>query len=124
MEPAEEFQRRWQRARQLGERLRLAAFRLEAAELGQAWAVASPHQQGLSIRAIAAAIRLSPARVHQLLNAPLAAGIPTRLNALRAQGWPVALPDVGETEEELTATGRHSDDRVSPDWPRRSPRCG
>ena len=93
METHEEFRERWQREQRLRARLRLAAFRLEAAEVERVWAVLSAHRQGLSIRQIAAAIGLSRARVHQLLSAPAAADAPARLNALHEQGWPVAAPD-------------------------------
>ncbi len=88
-----------------GLRLRLAGFRLEAAEVERVWAVLSAHRQGLSIRQIAAAIGLSRARVHQLLSAPAAADAPARLNALHEQGWPVAAPDAPAA---LEPTGRAS----------------
>ncbi len=37
--------------------------------------IAAAHQVGLSVRQIAAAVRLSPARVHQLLHAPGSAAV-------------------------------------------------
>ena len=112
METHEEFRERWQREQRLRARLRLAAFRLEAAEVERVWAVLSAHRQGLSIRQIAAAIGLSRARVHQLLSAPAAADAPARLNALREQGWPVAAPDDGAAMGSLAAGGSPGDDRL------------
>jgi len=93
MDTREPFQERWRREARLRERLRLAAFRLAAAEVERVWAVRSAHQQGLSIRKIAAAVGLSRARVYQLLSAPAAATVPAHLNALREQGWPVMSPE-------------------------------
>jgi hypothetical protein len=49
------------------------AKRLETAELDRIVAIAAAHRAGLSVRQIAAAVRLSPARVHQLLHAPASA---------------------------------------------------
>ncbi len=102
METAEEFRERWRREQQLRERLRLAAFRLEAAEVERVWAVLSAHRQGLSIRKIATAVGLSRARAHQLLSEPAARDVPAHLNALRERGWPVAAP---ETREATGAAG-------------------
>jgi hypothetical protein len=93
METREQFQERWQREARLRARLRLAAFRLEAAQVERVWAVAAAHRQGLSIREIAA-VGLSRARVHQLLADPVATELPARLNRLRDEGWPV--PAAGE----------------------------
>jgi hypothetical protein len=100
METREEFQHRWQREQQLRQRLRLAAFRLEAAQVEQAWAVLSAHRQGLSIREIAAAVGLSRARVHQLLGKE-AAEVPAQLNYLREQGWPSGSAEGHGTAEDL-----------------------
>jgi len=102
METREEFQERWRREQRLRQRLQLAAFRLEAAQVERAWAVLSAHRQGLSIREIAAAIGLSRARVHQLLSEPAAAEVPAQLNRLREQGWPSAdVVDSDSTAEDL-----------------------
>src|SRR5438128_1455568 len=100
METREEFQHRWQREQQLRQRLRLAAFRLEAAQVERAWAVLSAHRQGLSIREIAAAVGLSRARVHQLLGKE-AAEVPAQLNYLREQGWPSGSAEGHGTAEDL-----------------------
>ena len=61
----------------------------------------SAHRQGLSIREIAAAIGLSRARVHQLLNEATAAEVPTQVNRLREQGWPAADSDSDSAAEDL-----------------------
>jgi hypothetical protein len=53
--------------------LRFAAERLDSAEEDRVVNVAAADQAGLSVRQIAAAVRLSPARVHQLLHAPVSA---------------------------------------------------
>jgi hypothetical protein len=93
---ADELREHWQHEGRLRERLRLAAFRLEAADVERVWAVLSAHRQGLSIRKIATAVGLSRARVHQLLGDPVATEVPARLNALRERGWPVAAPAAEE----------------------------
>jgi len=59
------------RERAVRDGLCLIADRLEAAEVDRHVAIAAAHQAGLSVRQIAAAVRLSPARVHQLLHAPM-----------------------------------------------------
>ena len=43
-----------------------AAWRLDQAERERAWALASARAEGVSIRKLAAAEALSPARVHQI----------------------------------------------------------
>jgi hypothetical protein len=54
------------------------AERLETAEMECIAAIGAAHRAGLSVRQIAAAVRLSPARVHQLLHTPASAtGTPT-----------------------------------------------
>src|SRR4051812_37026414 len=112
MDATEQVQARWQRTRELRARLRLAAFRLEAAEIERVWAGRSAHQQGLSIRQIAAAVGLSRARVHQLLRAPAAAEVLAELNSLRERGWPVVTPDPGEPVRDPVA-GDHREELVS-----------
>ena len=113
---------RWQREQRLRARLRLAGVRLEAAEVERVWAVVSAHRQGLSIRAIAAAVGLSRARVHQLLGAPAAADIPARLNALRERGWPIAPPRMRHRRRG-PATRAAASGPSRPGWPRRRGRC-
>jgi len=61
---------RLEREQRIRQRLRVAAERLNTAEWERTVAIAAAHRQGLSVRQIAAAVRLSSARVHQLLHAP------------------------------------------------------
>jgi hypothetical protein len=58
---------------QVRQSLRSVAERLETAELDRIVAIAAAHRAGLSVRQIAATVRLSPARVHQLLHTPASA---------------------------------------------------
>src|SRR5712692_451422 len=67
----EQWQERLQREQQVRHSLRVAADRLESAEKERVANIAAAHQAGLSVRQIAAAVRLSPARVHQLLHTPV-----------------------------------------------------
>jgi hypothetical protein len=67
----EQWRQRLQREQQVRHSLRVAADRLESAEQERVANIAAAHQAGLSVRQIAAAVRLSPARVHQLLHAPV-----------------------------------------------------
>jgi hypothetical protein len=53
----------WRRERQVLRRVSRAAWRLEQAERERAWALASARAEGVSIRTLAAAAGLSPARV-------------------------------------------------------------
>ncbi len=69
----EQWRERLQREQQIRHSLRVAADRLESAEQERVANIAAAHQAGLSVRQIAAAVRLSPARVHQLLHAPVSA---------------------------------------------------
>jgi hypothetical protein len=69
----EQWRERLQREQQVGHSLRVAAERLESAEQERVANIAAAHRAGLSVRQIAAAVRLSPARVHQLLHAPVSA---------------------------------------------------
>ncbi|CAA9542224.1 MAG: hypothetical protein AVDCRST_MAG88-106 [uncultured Thermomicrobiales bacterium] len=86
MDEREAWCRRLREEQRLIERLRLASFRLEAAQEERTWAIVSAHQQGLAIRRIAAAAGLSATRVHQLLTATAPAGIPAWLSRLREPG--------------------------------------
>jgi hypothetical protein len=56
----------WRRERRVLRRVSRAAWRLEQAERERAWALASARVEGVSIRTLAAAAGLSPARVHQI----------------------------------------------------------
>jgi hypothetical protein len=74
----EQWRERFQREQHVRDSLRVAAERLDSAEEERVVNVAAAHQAGLSVRQIAAAVRLSPARVHQLLHEPVS------LSAVRA----------------------------------------
>jgi DNA-binding NarL/FixJ family response regulator len=76
METPEKVRRRVRREKQLASRLQLAVTRLETAQQERIWAIAAAYAAGLSIRKIAAATRLSPSRIHQLLSTEEAREIP------------------------------------------------
>ena len=99
----EAWRQRVRRDQQLIERLRTAAFRLEAAQEERTWALLSAHQQGLSLRRIAAATGLSATRVHQLLTAAAREGIPAWLSRLREPGEPASPTDEGAVPAPDTA---------------------
>ena len=71
MDAPEQWRERFQREQHVRYSLRVAAERLDSAEEERVVNVAAAHQAGLSVRQIAAAVRLSPARVHQLLHEPV-----------------------------------------------------
>jgi hypothetical protein len=73
VDASERWRERLQRERRVRHSLRVAADRLESAEQERVATIAAAHHAGLSVRQIAAAVRLSPARVHQLLHAPVSA---------------------------------------------------
>jgi hypothetical protein len=73
VEAPEPLRGRRQPGEQVRQGLRIVAERLETAELERTVAIAAAHRAGLSVRQIAAAVRLSPARVHQLLHTPASA---------------------------------------------------
>jgi hypothetical protein len=57
------------RERRVLARVSRAAWRLEQAERERTWALVSARAEGISIRTLATAIGLSPARVHQIVAA-------------------------------------------------------
>ena len=59
----------WRRERRVLLRVSRAAWRLDQAERERSWALASARAEGVSIRALAAAVRLSSSRVHQIVAA-------------------------------------------------------
>jgi hypothetical protein len=71
VDASEQSRERIQRERAVRDGLCLVADRLATAEVERRAAIAAAHQAGLSVRQIAVAVRLSPARVHQLLHAPM-----------------------------------------------------
>jgi hypothetical protein len=64
---------RLRREQQVRQGLGIMAERLETAETERIAAIGAAYRAGLSVRQIAAAVRLSPARVHQLLHTPASA---------------------------------------------------
>ena len=89
MESLERLKQKVLQEKRLTNRLARAQTRLEEAERERIWAIASAHTQGLSIRKIAAATRLSSSRVHQLLHTDEASEIPEWLNSLNEAESPV-----------------------------------
>ncbi len=112
------------RERRVLARVSRAAWRLEQAERERTWALVPARADGISIRTLAAAARLSPSRVHQLgADADLDA-LDAALGELRAAGWPAPEdPDHREDTEpggRDTIAGRLSDEvswlRQCADW--------
>ncbi len=93
METHDEFDERIRRERQVAARLRLATQRLDDAQRERIWAIIEAHQEGLSVRQIAAATGLSSSRVHQLLGSDEAREIPRWLSQQRRRDRP-SKPDV------------------------------
>jgi hypothetical protein len=113
MDEHEALRQRVRREQQLIERLRLAAFRLDAAQEERTWAIVAAHQQGLPIRRIAAATGLSATRVHQLLAAAATAGIPAWLSRLREPGAPAGAAAEGAAPAPDTALRAHLAEEVA-----------
>jgi hypothetical protein len=95
----------WRRERRVLQRVSRAAWRLEQAERERAWALASARAEGISIRTLAAAAGLSPARVHQITAAADLDGLDAALGELRAAGWPAPEDPGGEDDAELDGRG-------------------
>ena len=87
----------WRRERRVLRRVSRAAWRLEQAERERAWALASARAEGVSIRALAAAAGLSPARVHQITAAADLDELDAALGELRAADWPARKTPAGTT---------------------------
>jgi hypothetical protein len=88
------------RERRVLTRVSRAGWRLEQAERERAWALASARAEGISIRTLAAAIGLSPSRVHQIVAAADLDVLDAALGELRAAGWPAPEdPDSGQDTE-------------------------
>jgi hypothetical protein len=75
---------------------RMAARRQE-----RAWALASARAEGVSIRTLAAAAGLSPARVHQITAAADLDELDAALGELRAAGWPAPEDPHADADAEL-----------------------
>ena len=90
----------WRRERRVLLRVSRAAWRLEQAERERTWALVSARAEGISIRTLAAAIGLSPSRVHQLVATADLDALDAALGELRAAGWHAPEdPDSGEDTE-------------------------
>src|SRR6266496_3736496 len=102
----------WRRERRVLLRVSRASSRLEQAERERSWALASARAEGVSIRALAAAVRLSSSRVHQIVAAADLDELDAALGELRAAGWPAPEDPDGDDDAELD--GRDSiADRLS-----------
>jgi hypothetical protein len=89
---------RWER--RVLTRVFRAGWRLDQAEREWTWALVSARAEGISIRTLAAAIGLSPSRVHQLVAAADLDALDAAPGELRAAGWPAPEhPDSGEDTE-------------------------
>jgi hypothetical protein len=91
----------WRRERRVLLRVSRAAWRLEQAERERASALASARAEGVSIRKLAAAVGLSPARVHQITAAADLGELDAALGELRAAGWPAPEDPGGDDDAEL-----------------------
>jgi hypothetical protein len=91
----------WRRERRVLRRVSRAAWRLDQAERERAWALASARAEGISIRTLAAAAALSPARVHQITAAADLDELDAALSELRAAGWPAPEDPDGDDDAEL-----------------------
>jgi len=91
----------WRRERRVLQRVSRAAWRLEQAERERCWALASARAEGVSIRKLAAAAGLSPARVHQITAGAGLDKLDAAVGELRAAGWPAPEDPGGDDDAEL-----------------------
>jgi hypothetical protein len=91
----------WRRERRVLARVARAGWRLEQAERERCWALASARAEGVSIRKLAAAAGLCPARVHQITAGAGLDELDAALGVLRAAGWPAPEDPGGEDDAEL-----------------------
>jgi len=91
----------WRRERRVLRRVSRAEWRLEQAGRERAWALASARAEGVSIRTLAAAAGLSPARVHQITAAADLDELDAALGELRAAGWPAPEDPGGDDDTGL-----------------------
>src|SRR2546429_8201066 len=91
----------WQLERPVLQRVSQSAGRLEQAGRERAWAPASARAEGVSIRKLAAAAGLSPARVHQITAAADLDELDAAPGELRAAGWPAPEDPGGDGDAEL-----------------------
>ncbi len=94
----------WRRERRVLARVSRAAWRFKQAEREHAWALGSARAQGVSIRVLAAAVGLSPARVHQIVTGADLDALDATLGELRSAGWPA--PEDPGTSEDTELDGR------------------
>jgi len=94
----------WRRERRVLARVSRAAWRLDQAERERAWSLASARAEGISIRKLAAAAGLSPARVHQITAGADLDGLDAALGELRAAGWPA--PEDPDADDDAELDGR------------------
>ena len=114
----------WRRERRVLLRVSRAAWRLEQAERERSWALASARAEGVSIRTLAAAARLSSSRVHQIVADADPDALDAALGELQAVGWPAPEDPDGAGDAELDGreliTDRLSDEvswlRQCADW--------
>ncbi len=103
------------RERRVLTRVSRAAWRLEQAERERTWALVSARAEGISIRALATAVGLSPSRVHQIVAAADLDALDAAPGELRAAGWPFPwrIQTPGRTPDSAAGTniaGRLSDE--------------
>jgi hypothetical protein len=91
----------WRRERRVLLRVSRAAWRLEQAERERSWALASARAEGVSLRTLDAAVRLSSSRVHQIVAAADLDALDGQLGELRAAGWPAPADPDGDDDAEL-----------------------
>jgi hypothetical protein len=94
----------WRRQRRVLARVSRAAWRLTQAERERTWALASAAAEGASIRTLAKAVGLSPARVHQIVAGADLDAVDAALGDLRAAGWPA--PEDPDSSEDIELDGR------------------
>jgi hypothetical protein len=102
--PPTSANRSW-RERRVLQRVSGAAWRLEQAGRERAWALASARAEGVSIRKLAAAAGLSPARVHQITAGADLDELDAALGELRTAGWPAPEDPGGDDDTELDGHG-------------------
>jgi hypothetical protein len=95
----------WRRERRVLQRVSRAAWRLDQAGRERAWALASARAEGISIRKLAAAAGLSPARVNQITAGADLDALDAALGELRAAGWPAPEDPSGDDDAERQAAG-------------------
>ena len=112
------------RERRVLARVSRAAWRLRQAERERTWALVSARTEGISIRSLAAAVGLSPSRVHQLMADTDLDALAAALGELRAAGW--LAPEDPDGDDDAELDGRETiADRLSDEvnWLRQCADC-